>query len=368
MHVKNFSACDGIYMLNHSVGRPPLSARDAAHAGFFNAWDEGSPELWNSWLAEIDRFRQALATSLGGKEDNYCPQTNLSSALTKILGALPRDPARNVLVYTAADFPSMGFVLSMAEKAGFELRCIPADSDFGSLDPWATAIDDATAFVLVTHVHSNTSRQIDVTDVCSLARGHGAMTVVDVAQSAGVVPIDVNDWNADFVVGSCVKFLCGGPGAGFVWINDSILAECEPTDVGWFSHANPFEFDIHNFRYAENAQKFWGGTPSVLPFVVAANSIELLTNIGIEAIRSHSLALTRELIEIAGETNVVTPLEDDHRGGTVVLHFGDKQENVLKALQDANVYFDVRPTGIRLSPHIYTSDKEIETVRRALSA
>ncbi|HSM29931.1 MAG TPA: aminotransferase class V-fold PLP-dependent enzyme, partial [Woeseiaceae bacterium] len=270
-------------------------------------------------------------------------------------------------VYTEADFPSMGFVLAMAGRAGFRLRCIPETADFGSLECWESTLGDDCCLVLITHVHSNTSRKVAVADICELARNRGVMTVVDVAQSAGIVPVDVGAWDADFVVGSCVKFLCGGPGAGFLWVNDRVLHECQPTDVGWFSHADPFEFDIHEFRYADSALRFWGGTPAVLPYSVAANSLETMLDIGIERIRAHSLELTQAIIDSVPRTALFTPARPANRGGTVVLDFGDRQPAATAALADAGVHFDVRRTGMRLSPHVYTSKEEIETVISCLA-
>jgi len=186
---------------------------------------------------------------------------------------------------------------------------------------------------------------------------------VDIAQSVGVVPIDLAAWNAGFVIGSCVKWLCGGPGAGFLWVSPERLAACEPTDVGWFSHENPFEFDMHNFRYAADALRFWGGTPSVQPFVTAANSIRLMHKIGIEKIRAHNLNLTQQIIDAVDANNVVTPANPEKRGGTMVLHYPAKQQDALcSRLDQAQVGFDVRPTGIRMSPHIYNDTEQIQAV------
>jgi len=367
MHRDLFALGEGIYLLNHSVGRPPLSAETAARDGFFEPWRTGAIEPWDAWFAEVDRFRAAVGALLGSDAENVCPQANLSSALTKIVHALPRHIGRDTIVYTEADFPSMGFVLAMAGRAGFRLRCIPDTADFSTLDCWKSALDEDCCLALVTHVHSNTSRQVPVGDICRLAREREIMTVVDVAQSAGIVPIDVDGWNADFVIGSCVKFLCGGPGAGFLWVNDRVLHECRPTDVGWFSHADPFEFDIHNFRYAESALRFWGGTPAVLPYSVAANSLETILGIGVERIRAHSLELTQALIDNVPRKYLFTPARPASRGGTVVLDFGEQQSVAAAALRDAGVYFDVRRTGMRLSPHIYTSREEIETVVSCLA-
>ncbi len=367
MHREKFALGEGIYLLSHSVGRPPVTAQTAARGGFFEPWESGAAEPWEAWFAEVDRFRAAVGSLLKGDADNVCPQANLSSALTKIVHALPRRIGRDTIVYTEADFPSMGFVLAMAGKAGFRLRCIPATADFSSLDCWESTLDDDCCLVLVTHVHSNTSRQVPVADICELARAREIVTVVDVAQSAGVVPIDVTNWDADFVVGSCVKFLCGGPGAGFMWVNDRVLLDCRPTDVGWFSHADPFEFDIHQFRYAESALRFWGGTPAVLPYAVAANSLETMLEIGIEHIRAHSLELTQTIIDSVPRICLFTPARPASRGGTVVLDFGEQQPEAADALAEAAVHFDARRTGMRLSPHIYTSREEIETVVSCLA-
>jgi selenocysteine lyase/cysteine desulfurase len=367
MHRETFALGEGIYLLNHSVGRPPHSARAAAGTRFFEPWQKGAAQPWQAWFDEVDRFRSAIGDLLGSDADHVCPQANLSSALTKIVHALPRRPGRDTIVYTEADFPSLGFVLAMAGRTGFRLRCIPETAEFGAPDCWEAALDDDCYLVLITHVHSNTSRQVPVADICRLAREREIMTVVDVAQSAGIVPIDVRDWDADFVIGSCVKFLCGGPGAGFLWVNDRVMSECRPTDVGWFSHADPFEFDIHQFRYAESALRFWGGTPAVLPYVVAANSLEVMLEIGIERIRAHSLELTQAIIDSVSRKHLFTPARPASRGGTVVLDFGEQQSAAADALAAAGVHFDVRRTGMRLSPHIYTSREDIETVVSCLA-
>lgn len=362
MHQDLFSLGEGIYLLNHSVGRPPRSAEAAARTAFFEPWQAGAAEPWDAWFGEVERFRRAVGALLNGQAAQVCPQSNLSSALTKIVHSLPRRIGRDTIVYTEADFPSMGFVLAMAGRAGFRLRCIPDTADFATLGCWESAFDEDCCLALVTHVHSNTSRQVSVAEICNLAREREIMTVVDVAQSAGIVPIDVGSWEADFVVGSCVKFLCGGPGAGFLWVNDRVLRDCQPTDVGWFSHADPFEFDIHHFRYAESALRFWGGTPAVLPYAVAANSLETLIGIGIERIRAHSLELTQAIIASIPRKCLFTPARPASRGGTVVLDFGERQADASAALADAGVHFDRRRSGMRLSPHIYTSQSDVEIV------
>ncbi|MGQ0835584.1 MAG: aminotransferase class V-fold PLP-dependent enzyme [Gammaproteobacteria bacterium] len=161
---------------------------------------------------------------------------------------------------------------------------------------FAGGADDVAA-ALVTHVHSNTGVRLPVREIAGLCRQRGIFCIVDVAQSAGVLEVSIPKTGADVVLGSCVKWLCGGPGAGFIWIDPRRLASLEPADVGWFSHANPFELDIHSFTYAPDARRFWGGTPSIAPFALAAESIALIAEIGAAQIQRHNRALARVFLD-----------------------------------------------------------------------
>jgi kynureninase len=363
MHASKFTPiAQGIYLLSHSVGRPPVDAVARINEDFFALWQEQAEGVWPQWLEKVDGFRKAIAGLLNANREDFCPQVNLSSALTKLLPVLPRQPGRDVIVYNEQDFPSMGFVLYQAQAQGFELRCIPAGRDPLDMQTWAEYLDADCCCVLVTHVHSNTGARVPVAKICQLARKQGIISIVDIAQSVGVVPIDLTAWNADFALGSCVKWLCGGPGAGFLWANPEIISHCHPVDVGWFSHENPFEFDIHNFRYAESVLRFWGGTPSVIPYVVATNSIGLIASIGVDTICAHNQALNQRVLNTIPAGAALTPSTADQRGGTLVLNFGERQTDVVKSLSAAGVHFDARPTGLRMSSHIYNSDSEIDTV------
>ena len=362
-----FVPSQGIYLLNHSVGRPPVTTRDAWVESFLEPWENAGENVWPRWLETIDNFRNALGALLNGRAEDFCPQVNLSSALTKIITSLKPADSRRTILYTEQDFPSIGFVLQQAVKQGYKLKAIPGHLD--TLDPkvWSEHLSGDVGMVLVTHVQSNTGRQVPVTDICAQAQDREIISVIDIAQSVGVAPIALPAWNADFIIGSCVKWLCGGPGAGFLWVAPHRLPTCEPTDVGWFSHENPFEFDMHNFRYAKDALRFWGGTPSVTPYAIATNSIRLIHQIGVETIRAHNLSLTKQIMEAVDATCVITPTQPEQRGGTVVLHYpGNQLDAVCSRLQQARVDFDVRSTGIRMSPHIYNDQSEIEAVTNLL--
>lgn len=168
------------------------------------------------------------------------------------------------------------------------------------------------------------------------------------------------------MLGSCVKWLCGGPGAGFLWLEPDTAAYLKPMDVGWFSHSAPFEFDINHFDYAEGSARFWGGTPSILPYVVASHSLELVGRIGVDTVRQHNMALTQKIVSKLNPACLRATADPALRSGTLVLALPD-QAAAAERLREAGVRFDVRPLGLRLSPHIYNMPEGIDTVVDCLS-
>lgn len=360
-----FALDENIYLLNHSIGKMPLSAAEFAQEHFFNSWQHQTPEAWPLWLEAIEEFQAALASLFNSQSDAFCPQTNVSSGLSKVLEALPKKSGKQVILCSENDFPSAGFVLQMAQRLGFELRMLPKHLDVQDANTWEDALSSDVHSVFITHVHYNTNKLIPVGEICALARSRGVNSLVDTAQSSGVVPIDLQSWGADVVHGSCIKWLCGGPGAGFLWVNPEFIEQLAPRDVGWFSHRDPFEFDIHNFEYAGDSKRFWGGTPSVLPYVVATNSIRLIDDIGVDAIRAHNQQLSRVLLDAIEPRYFSSPTNLALKGGTTVLKF-EQQNQVTEALSAAGIEFDAREHGIRLSPHIYNTIEELQLVTDCL--
>ncbi|TDF34507.1 aminotransferase class V-fold PLP-dependent enzyme [Alteromonadaceae bacterium M269] len=355
----------GTYFLSHSVGLLPKSAEKALKQQFFQAWRNGDDQIWPHWLNAVDHFRQALAKLLNADSHAFCPQMNVSSGLTKVIGSLPMHQSKNTLLISENDFPSTSFVIKQAKRLGYEIKVIPKGRDHQNLETWTEFLTPEVAAVFITHVHYNTNQLIPVAQISALARTIDCMTIVDVAQSIGIVPIDLQSWHVDVVVGSCIKWLCGGPGAGFMWVNPCVNNQLEPLDVGWFSHDNPFEFDPNNFEYANDSSRFWGGTPSIAPFVIATNSIEQQLQIGIEKIRLNNKVLCQKLMSAVDRKFVVSPTDLDKKGGTLVLKF-DEQDKVIEKLNAMNMMFDARELGLRVSPHIYNDDDDIDRLIQCL--
>ena len=359
-----FEVPEGIYLLNHSVGALPRAARGAVER-HFEAWKSDGGDAWGAWLGQIEGFRGALATLFGGKAAEYCPQPGVTAGVVKLLHSVSPRPGRGRILLSRLDFPSVGFAIQQLRRRGWTVDFLEPDArGFFPLERWDAALTPETDWVLITHSIYGNSWLNPVAEIAALARARGVFTIVDIAQSAGVVPIRIEDWNPDAVTGSCVKWLCGGPGAGFLWTNPARVSEFAPEDVGWFSHENPFEFRIDDFRYAPDGRRFWGGTPSVLAYAVASESIKQLTALGIDAIRRHNQALTSQLLSFADSHGIPSPAPRDpaQRGGTAVLALPDPPGAVAR-LRAAGVRVDSRPGfGVRFSPHIFNTAAEIERV------
>jgi len=332
---------NGQYLLTHSIGLMPRSTEQVSSNNYLAHWRSGADDIWSHWLAGVGDFNQALASLLNSTPEQFCPQSNVSSGLSKVLLALPEKAEKKVIVATESDFPSAGFVLKQAERLGFTLKLIPMSEDLQSLDTWEQALSDDVHTAFITQVHYNTNILIPVEPIAEVCRSKGIVSIVDTAQATGIVPIDLSATRCDILIGSCIKWLCGGPGAGFLWLDKAIIEQLEPYDVGWFSHRNPFEFDISHFEYAEDAARFWGGTPSVAAYITASNSIKLIQEIGVSTIAEHNRCLTQKLLQEVPEESIVSPKDLSKKGGTVVLKF-DHQEALEESMRANKFLFDSR--------------------------
>lgn len=355
----------GPYLLSHSAGALPVAARGRLEAAYLGPWESGGGDAWGDWLAAIDGFRGSLSALLDTAPAQICPQPHVTAGFANWLGAIAPSGGRNEIVLAPGSFPSLGYAAQALERDGWAVRYLPADADVTDTAAWAAMLGPRTGVVLVTHVFSNTGACAPVADIVGAAHGHGARVIVDVAQSVGVVPIDLAGWGADAVTGSCLKWLCGGAGAGWLWINAEGLDALDPRAVGWFSHADPFEMDIHRFRPAPDARRFWGGTPDIAPFVLAQAGIDEIARIGVPAIRAHNLALQGEL---RARLAAVTPQwswPQGPAGGTLCLDTGADRDRVAAALAGAGVRADFRKTTLRLSFHAYNTLADVAAVARA---
>lgn len=351
------------YFLSHSVGCLPKTAPDQLRQEYFDPWKRAGGEAWPGWLDVLETFRARLGALLGSPARNLCPQANVSSGLTKLLYALPDPADKTTILCSAEDFPTIGFVLKQAERMGWRIRFM--DGDVTDMTAWSEAWDDSVGLIHITHAFSNTSKLAPVAELCALARDRGAISVVDVAQSAGAIPVALDRWRPDFALGTGVKFLCFGPGACFLYASDEMIETCRPLDVGWFSHEQPFEMDIHDFRYADSAMRFFGGTPSPAPFVLANAALALWQDLGTAHVQARIQQHLDQLCEGVADGILVSPRDARARGGTFVINPQDR-DAVKRACAANEIQCDERKEGFRFSVHGYTQSSEIAHLLTAL--
>ena len=356
---------DRTYFLSHSVGVQPKSAAAALEEHYLAPWRSARGDAWDYWLRALEAFHQEIATLIGAQPGDVCQQTNVSSALTKILFSLPDRPARRKIVLTEEDFPTVGHVLMQAERKGYELVFIKGGAELADAGHWEEALGEDVYLLHLTHVFSNRGVRPPVDKILQKARSLGIYSVLDVAQSAGAIPVDVAKWAPDFVTGTSVKYLCGGPGAAFLWANPETVKDCQPLDVGWFSQAAPFPSDIQKFDLAPDAARFLGGTPSVAPYVLATAAVKLLNEIGIQTIFNHNQVLLSDLIAKLPADCILSEQKKQSRGSALIIR-PQNIETASRALFEQGFVHDQRMGGLRLSMHIYNSRDEVSALAKAL--
>jgi kynureninase len=273
----------------------------------------------------------------------------------------PVDPGRNRIVYEEGNFPSVRYLY----QAQPELEVVVVPNDEAIVE----AIDDGTLLVPITHVLFKTAEIQDVAAIVRRAHEVGAHVVLDAYQSAGIVPLDVTALNVDFAVGGSVKWLCGGPGNGWLYVRPDLAEVLEPTFVGWQAHARPFAFEPE-LEYAEGSARFLTGTPNVPALYAATAGYDLIEEIGVDRIRESSVRQTQLLIDLCEDAGfeVGSPRDASRRGGTVTVRTPEF-EAVHKELGERQIICDFRPdAGLRLGPHYYNTDEELRYAVEQIAA
>ncbi|MBD5635487.1 MAG: aminotransferase class V-fold PLP-dependent enzyme [Candidatus Eremiobacteraeota bacterium] len=288
---------------------------------------------------------------------------NVSLAMAAVASALSFEGERRDVVIEALQFPSVSYVWKAWERFGARVVEVPSgDGRTMSTDRICSAIDERTAVVALSHAAYVSGALIDARAVAERCRETGAVFVLDAYQTAGVYPFDAVALGIDVVIGGSHKWLCGGPGCGFVYVRPELRGRIEPAVTGWMAHATPFAFEAAPIRLADGNHRYNTGTPTVPGYLAARAGHDAILQIGVAAIRAHNVRLTTVLADGALERGftVPTPLEPQQRTGWIGMDF-DGADRAAAALGERRVFVDYRPgCGLRVSPHFYTSDDDVE--------
>lgn len=355
------------YLKSHSVGCQPREAGALLQRYYLGPWAE-TGEAWPHWLESVDNWRAALAGLIGEAPQDLCPATNVSAALSRYLSALGAATKRRTILFAPSAFPTIGYVASGLAASGWRTKMLPPNADVRDAAHWAAALDEDVALAIPMHVTSNSGALADIAGIAAAVQAAGGRCIVDCAQSVGIVPVAPATWGVDAAIGTSVKWLCGGPGAAWLWVSPHDRTALDPAERGWWSHSDPFEMDIGDFRYAPDARRWWGGTPDVAPFILSAAGINEMMAIGIDAVRAHNGALQAMVRRALEDQTPQWGWPTGAIGGTLCIDTGPDQPRVAAALDAHAIKADFRGTVLRTSFHAYNSARDAERLIATLSA
>jgi len=354
-----------VYLISHSLGAMPRATYDQLHE-YADEWATRGVRAWaEGWWDMPVTIGNEIARIIGADPGSVVMHQNVSICQSLILSCFEPTPQRNKIVYSELNFPSVMYVYEAHARSG-KLRIETVKSDDGitvPLERMLEAIDETTLLVPFSHVLFKSAFLQDAKAIIDKAHEVGAMVVLDTYQSAGTVPFSVKELNADFATGGSVKWLCGGPGAGYLYIRPDLQNKLQPKTTGWMAHENPFAFDT-DLHYASNVTRFLHGSPSIPALFAAKAGYAIINEIGVDKIRAKNTRQTEYLIQLAEEAGfqVTSPRNAAQRGGTITVAH-EHAAAIAKELIRREFIIDFRPgAGVRISPHFYTTDRELELI------
>jgi kynureninase len=358
-----------VYLISHSLGAMPRATYERLQE-YADIWASRGVRAWaEGWWDMPVTVGDDVARIIGADPGTVVMHQNVSICQSLVLSCLKPTPQRNKIVYSELNFPSVMYVYEAHARDG-SLQIEEVKSDDGMtvpLERLLAAIDETTLLVPFSHVLFKSAFLQNAKAIIDRAHEVGAMVVLDTYQSAGTVPFSVKELNADFATGGSVKWLCGGPGAGYLYVRPDLQTKLEPKTTGWMAHESPFAFDTE-LHYAPNITRFLHGSPAIPALYAAQSGYRIINEIGVERIREKNMRQTKYLINLAEEAGftVTSPKDVTQRGGTVTIaheHAGA----VTKELIRREFIVDYRPgAGIRISPHFYTTDDELQLAIKEL--
>ena len=352
------------YLISASLG--PISNRGRAYLdGYLDAWaSKGAPD--HMWFEDIFprmlEVKRTFARLAGCDVDELAITTNISVAISTFASALDFG-RRNKVILSELDFPTDGHVWLAQRRRGVEIEWLRSPDGLTiPVEEYDRAIDERTAVVMVNRVLYRSSAIVDAKEICTIARERGALTFLDDYHGIGILPLDLHDVGCDAYATGVLKWLCGGPGLAFLYVRRDLIPALEPAVTGWFATAEPFSFDTLHLEYHPTARRFEHGTPPAPVYFVAQGGLEVIEEVTPERIRRRQGELTDHLIARADELGlpVRTPRDRKARGGVVNVGVGPEAPKLCHALLERNVCTDYRGDGLRISPHFFNTEDDVD--------
>lgn len=357
------------YLNSCSLGA--LSTRAEDRLGDFLAlWHAMGASAWyEHWLGRIEELRERVAAFWGSKPTEVALLPSTSAALSVIAESVPADERarRNRVVCSELDFPTLAYQWRV--KPEVELVVLPSP-DGVRMDPeqYAEAVDDRTLFLATSHVFFTTGFVQDLRALADIAHRRGAYCLIDGYQGAGQVPLHLSDTGVDFYTAGPLKWLCGGPGLAYLYVNEERIPGLTPRITSWFAAEDPFAFDLRSFRYRDDARRFELGTPALPTVHTALGGQEILDEVGIEAVAARNSALTERLITGCRAAGLEVRAAEPGSRSAIVMVRRDDPAGAVRTLAEQGIIVDHRPGFVRVSPHFYNTEDEVDACVEALRA
>jgi kynureninase len=351
------------YLISNSLGAMPRGVYDAMQ-GYADTWAMRGVRAWEErWWMLAAEVGDEIGVLMNAPNGSVSTHQNVTTCQAVVASCFDFSGKRNKVVYSDMNFPSVMYFWEAQQSRGARVHMVKTDDGITiPLQRLLDAIDETTLLVPISHVIFRSAFIQDARAIIEKAHKVGALVVLDTFQSLGTVPVDVQALNTDFACGGVLKWLCGGPGVGYLYVRPDLGNKLKPTFTGWTAHENPFAFEIGPNRYTDPPYRFMNGTPHIPALEAARPGLKIIADAGIERIREKSKRQTGRLIDLATKHGwrVNTPRDAEQRGGTVSIDMPDAKE-VCRELIKREILVDYRPkAGVRMSPHFYNTDEELE--------
>ena len=357
------------YLISNSLGAMPRAVYDALK-GYADTWATRGVRAWEErwWMLAVEVGNE-LGALMNAPQGSVSVHQNVTTCQAVVASCFDFQGKRNKVVYSDLNFPSVMYFWEAQQAYGARVHMVKTDDGITvPTQRLLDAIDETTLLVPISHVIFRSAYINDAKAIIEKAHKAGAHVVLDTFQSLGTVPVDIQALNADFACGGVLKWLCGGPGVAYLYVRPDLGSKLEPKLTGWFAHQNPFGFEVGPTRYTDPPFRFMNGTSHIPALEAARPGLKIIREVGIETIREKSKRQTTRLIQLAEKHawRVNTPRDPEKRGGTVSIDMPDAQE-VCKELLKRDILVDYRPkAGVRMSPHFYNTDEELDVAINAV--
>jgi kynureninase len=357
------------YLISNSLGAMPCGVYDAVRE-YADTWAARGVRAWQErWMSLSAEVGDAIGALMNAPAGSVSVHQNVTTCEAVVASCFDFSGTRNKIVYDDLNFPSVMYFWEAQRRRGARVHMVKTDDGVHvPTERLLETIDDETLLVPISHVIFRSAYIQDAKAIIERAHQVGAHVVLDTYQSLGTVPVDVQALKPDFATGGVLKWLCGGPGVGYLYVRPDLGRKLEPTFTGWFAHQNPFSFETGAIKYTEPPFRFMNGTTHIPSLYAAQPGLKIIREVGVERIREKSKRMTARLIQLADARGwrVNTPRDPEKRGGTVSIDMPNSQE-VAGELLKRDVLVDWRPrAGVRMSPHFYTKDEELDVAISAV--